>query len=98
MFRKKVEDFQCEKCGKHIIGDGFTNHCTNCLWSKHVDVEPGDRASNCGGLMEPVSLEKVGDSYIITHKCTVCGHEKKNKSNSDDDFSQIIDLSKKLGL
>ena len=28
----------------------------NCLYSLHVDVEPGDRESDCGGHMEPVSV------------------------------------------
>ena len=28
----------------------------NCLSSLHVDEEPGDRASDCGGIMEPVAV------------------------------------------
>ena len=25
-------------------GNGYTNHCSQCLWSKHVDINPGDRS------------------------------------------------------
>jgi len=49
-FQKKKEDFKCEKCGREVIGTGYTNHCPDCLWSKHVDVNPGDRQSKCLGL------------------------------------------------
>ena len=50
-FIKVKEDFVCEHCGAEVKGDGYTNHCPKCLWSKHVDVHPGDRAAECGGMM-----------------------------------------------
>ena len=43
-FTRKVEDFTCEHCGREVHGNGYTNHCPHCLHSKHVDVNPGDRA------------------------------------------------------
>ncbi|MEK7158524.1 MAG: RNHCP domain-containing protein, partial [Patescibacteria group bacterium] len=43
-FQRRVEDFTCESCGAQVTGDGYTNHCPQCLVSKHVDVYPGDRA------------------------------------------------------
>ena len=73
LFQKKVEDFRCEKCGEKIIGGGYTNHCTKCLWSKHMDVNPGDRAADCGGMMEPILVEGIVDKYMITQKCKKCG-------------------------
>lgn len=30
-------------------GSNHRNHCPNCLYSLHVDIEPGDRESECGG-------------------------------------------------
>ena len=33
-------------------GSDHRNHCPNCLSSLHVDEEPGDRASDCGGIMD----------------------------------------------
>ncbi|WP_265181671.1 RNHCP domain-containing protein [Geomicrobium sp. JCM 19055] len=35
----------------------YRNHCPSCLYSKHVDVIPGDRASTCHSLMEPIDLK-----------------------------------------
>ena len=92
-FIRKIEDFVCEKCGFAVIGDGYTNHCPECLWSKHVDIFPGDRAEECGGLMEPVSVEVKSKEYTITHKCIKCGHIKPNKAVAEDNFQMIIQIS-----
>ncbi len=92
-FIKTPENFVCEKCGTEVLGDGYTNHCPNCLWSKHVDIDPGDRESICFGMMEPISVTKKGEEYIILHKCTVCGLEKPNKSVKTDNFDTIVKIS-----
>ena len=55
-FIKNIEDFTCEHCGAPVKGTGYTNHCPKCLWSKHEDVNPGDRASDCHGLMKPIDI------------------------------------------
>jgi hypothetical protein len=83
MFIKNTEDFKCEHCGHEVKGNGFTNHCPACLWSKHVDVNPGDRAAKCGGMMRPIRVELEKQDYIIIHECQKCGHSKRNKMNSD---------------
>ena len=83
----------CEKCGLKVKGSGYTNHCPKCLWSKHVDINPGDRAAACGGLMEPVAISIVKDGYDIRHKCVKCGQEKVNKSASGDDYEALLRLS-----
>lgn len=95
-FQKTVEDFICEHCGFHVSGNGFTNHCAKCLWSKHVDVYPGDRASGCGSMMEPVRVEKEKKGYMLVHHCTSCGYEKPNKVSPEDDFQAVVDLVKRL--
>ena len=92
-FQRTKEDFACERCGFFVRGNGYTNHCPKCLWSKHVDVNPGDRMAKCQGLMEPVGMEVKGGKYIILHRCTSCGFEKRNKSSEDDDVNEIIRLS-----
>ncbi|HEY4515064.1 MAG TPA: RNHCP domain-containing protein, partial [Candidatus Paceibacterota bacterium] len=79
-FKRVIEDFVCEYCEEHVEGDGYTNHCPKCLWSKHVDNNPGDRAQGCGGLMEPVGVEYKSAGSVITHRCTRCGTLKKNKA------------------
>ena len=95
-FNRQIEDFTCEHCGQKVHGNGYTNHCPNCLWSKHVDVNPGDRAADCGGLMEPVGVELKNGEYILLQKCKKCGHLRKNKVSPEDNFEEIIKLSRSM--
>ena len=92
-FQRTIEDFTCGHCGRHIKGNGYTNHCPSCLWSKHVDVHPGDRAALCGGMMEPIALSLRGDGRIITHRCLECGHKKNNLVSAQDDRDAVVALS-----
>lgn len=90
------EGFICENCNKEIKPLEYTarNHCPYCLYSKHVDINPGDRANNCHGLLEPISIEKFKDTYKIIHKCKRCKKVVKNIIASDDDMNMIIEISK----
>ena len=49
-----TDPFTCKVCGRlctpENTGSQHRNHCPNCLSSLHVDIEPGDRAADCGGL------------------------------------------------
>lgn len=92
-FTKNIEDFTCAHCGAVVFGNGYTNHCPKCLWSRHVDNNPGDRAANCGGMMEPISVESSGNGFIITHKCSVCGHTRRQHASENDDIDEIIKLT-----
>jgi len=94
-FKRKIEDFICEKCGAEVKGNGFTNHCPKCLCSKHVDIFPGDRAEKCGGLMEPILADESGGEWFIIHKCQKCGKEQRNKISKDDDFDEAVKISMK---
>ncbi len=94
-FQKTVEDFTCERCGKLVKGTGYTNHCPQCLYSKHVDVNPGDRAATCGGMMAPVSSVLKNGEYFVLQKCERCGHERSNAVKPEDNFDAVIALSKK---
>ena len=89
-----MEDFDCENCGAHVVVDGYTNHCPKCLWSKHVDIEPGDRAETCGGMMEPVRLEGSTPAYRIVHRCVRCRTERNNSVRKEDDPVTILELAK----
>ena len=91
-FQRKEEDFTCEQCGFFVLGNGYTNHCPKCFWSKHVDINPGDRAAVCGGAMEPVGVELDGSEYIILHRCVACGFERKNKTTKGDNFDAMLQL------
>ena len=97
-FTEIDEEFTCENCGKHVqkLGYSCRNHCPYCLHSKHVDVNPGDRAEQCKGILRPISVEldsKKG--YVIVFKCQKCGAIRKNKAAEDDNMDLIIDLSSK---
>ena len=92
-FTRKTEDFDCAFCGTHVHGNGYTNHCTECLSSLHVDINPGDRASDCHGLMLADSLEHKKGEMFIVHKCTKCNHTRRNKVSPDDNFEAILALS-----
>lgn len=94
-FQRQVEDFVCENCGQEVAGDGYTNHCPHCLWSKHVDVHPGDRAAACGGLMEPSAIEGAS-AYVIVHRCKRCGEIRRNKAGKHDDTVTLISIAGKL--
>jgi len=94
MFQRTKEDFICEHCGFVVCGNGYTNHCPKCLWSKHVDVHPGDRKETCRGLMEPVEVEDRAGEYTFLHRCEICGFEKRNKAAKEDDFDAILALVK----
>lgn len=94
-FQRKVEDFTCEKCGKEMIGNGFTNHCSNCLWSKHVDINPGDRAAGCGGMMQPVKIDFEKGKYFINYKCTKCSMKNRKMLEPTDNFDAAVEITKK---
>src|SRR3989344_1134849 len=91
-FIKKRENFTCEHCGIYVVGDGVTNHCPRCLYSKHVDIFPGDRLEGCAGLMKPVSFVMTRDGGILTHRCIRCNVKKKNKLDKNDNFEVALAL------
>ena len=95
-FNELDEGFICESCGKEVEPLGYTSrdHCPYCLYSKHVDINPGDRENTCRGLLKPVGIEKYKDTYKIIYKCEKCKQEHKNIIAKDDDMESIINISK----
>ncbi len=92
-FQRVIEDFTCLNCGQEVQGGGYTNHCPNCLWSRHVDIYPGDRSEDCGGMMEPVGVEiKKGQTRVV-HKCQKCGRERVVDAAEGDDNEKLVLLS-----
>ncbi len=75
--------FQCENCYQTVVpltNGSYRNHCPFCLYSKHLDEHPGDRASKCKGLMLPMQLDYSGKKgYQIIHQCMKCGKTQRNK-------------------
>ena len=68
-FKMIDEDFICINCGYEVKKLGYTarDHCPNCLYSIHVDINPGDRENNCKGLLIPVGIEKFKNTYKIIY-------------------------------
>ena len=84
-FQRKIEDFTCMNCSSEVIGDGYTNHCPACLCSRHVDIFPGDRLEECGGLMPVTSYNQGKKKIILTHTCKTCAEK------SNDHFREGVD-------
>lgn len=91
------ESFVCENCEKIVDKLNYTarDHCPYCLYSKHVDINPGDRANACKGLLEPVGIEKFKNTYKVIYKCKKCNQTHKNIIANDDNLDLIIELSVK---
>jgi len=89
------EEFICENCHKKVTKLNYSarDHCNYCLYSKHVDIMPGDRSNDCHGLLVPIDIEKFKNTYKIIYKCEKCGYLHKNIMASDDDMDLIIKLS-----
>lgn len=92
-FQRKEEDFTCAQCGCFVKGTGYTNHCPKCLWSKHVDINPGDRGHNCGGMMRPKRTEGSTPSYRIVHECEKCHVERIVDVSSSDSMEAVVALA-----
>lgn len=96
-FSKNDNGFVCENCGFIVEKLGYTSrdHCPNCLVSKHIDINPGDRQNTCKGLLIPVSIKLQKEGYQIEYQCAKCGEHHNNKSAIDDSFETILKVMNK---
>lgn len=94
------EAFVCRVCGRTAVPQGagseHRNHCPNCLSSLHVDIEPGDRAADCGGIMDPIAVwvRKNGE-WAIVHRCRRCGAMSSNRVAADDNPMKLMSMAMK---
>lgn len=90
------EAFACAHCGADVAPLGFTarDHCPRCLRSLHVDVVPGDRAADCGGIMDPVGAELVAGRVVLRYRCRRCAATHRVKAITDgpspDDWERVV--------
>ena len=97
-FTKNDNGFICCNCGFEVKPLGYTSrdHCPKCLVSLHVDINPGDRANECKGMLVPIGIEQHHKKgIVINYKCSKCGELHNNKAASDDDFETILSVSNK---
>ena len=90
--------FRCINCRQMVFaaesGSAHRNHCPLCLWSKHVDTRPGDRASECQGKMEPISIwVKDKQEWALVHRCTSCNVVKTNRIAADDNEFVLMSIA-----
>jgi hypothetical protein len=78
-------------------GTRHRNHCPHCLWSRHMDLHPGDRRCLCRGAMEPISIwfRSDGEGAII-HRCTRCGELSSNRLAGDDNPAALCRLANQI--
>mgnify|MGYP001188592341 FL=1 len=94
------DTFMCKGCGRTVVpggaGSEHRNHCPYCLSSQHLDNKPGDRDSDCGGIMEPIAVwvRKNGE-WALIHRCKVCGALSSNRIAADDNPMKLMALAMK---
>lgn len=92
--------FTCKSCGRLVTSAGagtqHRNHCPYCLSSQHLDIEPGDREADCGGVMEPIAVwvRKNGE-WAIIHRCRICGTLSSNRIAADDNPVKLMSIAMK---
>ena len=96
--RNTEKQFVCQHCGRTVsvttAGMHHRNHCPWCLRSVHVDDRAGDRASSCGGIMEPIAVSvRRGNEWILIHRCVRCGALKGNRIAGDDNELALMSLA-----
>ncbi len=95
-----TDTFVCRNCGRTVVpagaGSDHRNHCPFCLYSKHLDNEPGDREADCGGAMEPIAVwvRKNGE-WAIIHRCKICGAISSNRIAADDNPVKLMGIAMK---
>jgi hypothetical protein len=92
--------FRCRHCRADVSldapGTKHRNHCPSCLWSRHVDDRPGDRAAedDCGAAMEPIAVSVRDDGeWVLIHRCTGCGELHLNRTAGDDNPLLLVRLA-----
>ncbi len=95
-----TDSFRCKVCGRLVTPQGAAtdhrNHCPYCLASLHLDITPGDRLSDCGGIMEPVAVwVRKGGEWAIIHRCRRCGALSSNRVAADDNPVVLVSIAMK---
>lgn len=85
---RKTENcgFICTHCGREVLpltNGSYRNHCPFCLYSRHVDLVPGDRQNPCDGLMQPIAINRSKKGLQVLHRCLKCETVKPNKIAED---------------
>ena len=98
--RRAPGAFRCRNCRLDVPtdapGTAHRNHCPNCLWSRHVDDSPGDRAAlvECGSSMQPIAITVRGDGeWVLVHRCLGCDVVHLNRTAGDDNPLLLVRIA-----
>jgi hypothetical protein len=98
--RREPGAFRCRNCRLDVPtdapGTAHRNHCPNCLWSRHVDDTPGDRAAlaECGSSMQPIAITVRGDGeWVLVHRCLGCDIVHLNRTAGDDNPLLLVRIA-----
>ena len=95
-FQRNDSGFVCRQCGREVppLVVSSRDHCPSCLWSLHVDINPGDRACGCLGGLEPMTaVPDAKKGFVIVYKCRKCGEIRRCRTAPDDDKDLVIELT-----
>ncbi|NCS32160.1 RNHCP domain-containing protein [bacterium] len=94
-FIERNESFVCENCGITVTRHPTSSrdHCTACLYGKHVDYNAGDRLQTCHGLLEPIGLRVKNGKQQIVYSCNSCNEKRYNVVAIDDDIQRLTEIS-----
>ena len=94
------EHFICKACGAEVSfyggGTQNRNHCPKGLCSIHLDIVPGDRSADCGGIMDGIAVwvRKDGE-WAVIHRCRRCGTLSSNRIAADDSMLKLMSIAAK---
>jgi len=88
------EPFSCLYCQQEVpyCSAKIRDHCPFCLRSVHVDVTPGDRAANCGGILAPKSFFLTGADLYIEYTCTECEYLYRIRAHPEDQIPHSLSV------
>lgn len=74
------------------------DHCCFCLYSKHVDINPGDRQNGCKGLLRPIGIKTANGKTQIAYDCLRCSGRVFNIVAEDDSPEELKNLYSKVWI
>ena len=94
-FTERNEEFRCIACGRNVPPhpSSSRDHCPHCLTGLHIDVYPGDRRNECGGVLEPIGLQVKSGKRQIVYRCRNCHRQMFNLVAPDDNPEVIAELA-----
>ena len=87
---------RCQVCGSPVNLDGEkSRHCPGCLSGVHTDEDrPGDGASLCRGVLEPVGVWAREDGrWEIIHRCRSCGTLSSDPVAAADNTTLLLSIA-----